>query len=127
QHSTKTSRITKLDTETRTYMERGYSEDFRTVKLVVRPDSSRSNGPIAFAVGERIVVSRAWYRPETHLGRSILAHELAHIVHKRRGVGRPVASGSLVEAEAHAAAATVMAGGRFNCVFADHPARPPVD
>ena len=81
-HSVRAVRSTRLDRETRLLMEHGLGEDFHRVTLSVREGAG---GPVAYTVGEHIVISARWYRPDTWLGRFVLAHELAHVVQKRRG------------------------------------------
>jgi hypothetical protein len=43
-------------------------------------DTARNVGARAFAVGHDIGFARGEYAPETHTGRRLLAHELAHVV-----------------------------------------------
>jgi hypothetical protein len=102
-------------------MEHGLGEDFHRVTLSVREGAG---GPVAYTVGEHIVISARWYRPDTWLGRFVLAHELAHVVQKRRGSSSAVGSCAepcpdAVEAEAHTAAVAVTSDGRFACALAD--------
>jgi hypothetical protein len=109
-------------------MERGFGEDFGTVTLSVRPNARGPDGAAAWTVGEHIYLAGEWYQPDTAAGRRVLAHELAHVVQKRRPApGRPAGGGAariLIEAEAHAAAAVVTSGGRFICSVADRPEEP---
>jgi Domain of unknown function (DUF4157) len=123
-----TGGVTSLDRETRSFMEHGFAEDFRTVIMHMERDTPDCSP--ARAIGEHIFISRNWYRPDTMLGRRILAHELAHVVQKRRGHAlrpgtrlRP-STDLLVEIEAHAAANVVCSGGLFKCETADPPERP---
>jgi hypothetical protein len=71
------------------------------------------------------VLGERWYRPDTTAGLYVLAHELAHVVQKRRGAtGCRSASAHALEAEAHAAAAAITQGKRFSCQLGDTPAAP---
>jgi len=117
----KSMRSSPLDRETRLFMEQGLEENFRQVRITVR---KHEGGPVAFVSGEHIVLAAGCYQPQSRLGKLVLAHELAHVVQKRRAVGRRVRSPrpaalSSLEAEAHRAAAVVAGGGRFRCVHAD--------
>src|SRR5262249_44649293 len=97
-------RTAPLDRETRSFMESGFGEDFRSVRVSGRRSGGR---PIACTVGEHIVFAAGWYRPQTWLGRLVLAHELAHVVQKRHGAEHPSlapVSARALETEAHAAA-----------------------
>lgn len=62
----------------------------------------------AFALGNDIVFNQDFYRPGTHAGRHLIAHELAHVV-QQRGGGAP--GGPAHEAAAHAAADAATRGG----------------
>jgi hypothetical protein len=125
QHSCKSGHDTKLDSQTRRLMERCFSEDFRRVDLSLLPDSSCPSRFKACTIGQRIFIARRYYQPDTALGRHILAHELAHVVQKRRGRDRSrdasIAAGPafLVEMEANMAAAVVGSGAEFACSLAD--------
>ncbi len=112
-------RTAPLDRETRSFMERGLGEDFRTVRVAVRRGRG---GPIACTFGEHIVFAAGCYRPDTLPGRLVLAHELAHVVQKRRGAkypSFPPVSARALEVEAHAAAVAIACGGRFRCALPD--------
>jgi hypothetical protein len=114
--------VTHLDRGTRLFMEHGFGEDFRDVTVAVYRGGDPP-GPPAWTIADRIHIAERWYAPETALGRHVLAHELAHVVQKRRPMaGQP--SRLAIEAEAQAAANRVGAGGRFTCSLADHPAQP---
>jgi hypothetical protein len=117
---------TKLDPHSRALMERGFGEDFESVTLSHRPDAWFPGGALACTVGEQIFVNGSRYRHGSALGRRVLAHELAHVVQKRRGRGLKETASSPgsrweLEAEADAASACVVSGGRFACERADEP------
>jgi hypothetical protein len=85
---------------------------------------------MACTVGDRIFVNRSTYRHGSAPGCHLLAHELAHVVQKRRRGRNQTGSAQAppprwrVESEAAAAAAAVAGGGCFTCVLADEPDRP---
>src|SRR4051794_39351875 len=121
---------TILDLQSRMFLEQGFGEDFGSVTLSSLPCGCFPEGAMACTVGDWVFVNQSTYRHGTALGRRVLAHELAHVVQKRRGGRAKTASASSpahrwrVEAEAAAAAECVESGGRFTCVIADEPDQP---
>ena len=72
-----------LEASTRTYFEPRFGHDFSRVRVHLNEDAARSTKAInalAYTVGTDIVFGRGLYRPETQVGRHLLAHELAHVV-----------------------------------------------
>jgi len=115
---------TALDSATRRAMESGFSHDFSTVRVHADEragTAARGLHARAFTVGTDVVFAPGAYRPRTAEGRRLVAHELAHVAQQDAGptgVARsPVARASgpdhPSEREADAAAAAVLAGGRF--------------
>lgn len=91
------------------FFERAYGQDFSQVRLHTGPDANafaRSLGAKAVTSHEDIAFAAGRYAPESLPGRTLLAHELAHVVQQRQG-GASDAS----EARAGAAANQVAAGG----------------
>jgi hypothetical protein len=111
-------------------MERSFGEDFGLVTLTSRPNSWFPVGAMACTVGEQIFVNRSTYRHGSELGRRVLAHELAHVVQKRRGAElRSISAWAAparwrLEAEAELASECVLRDGRFTCTVADVPDAP---
>jgi len=72
-----------LDTDVRAFMEPRFGYDFGHVRIHTDRDaatSARVVGAHAYTVGEKIVFGEGRYRPATADGRSLLAHELTHVV-----------------------------------------------
>ena len=82
----------------RRLMESGFGEDFSSVRIhtgAAASESAKSVNAHAYTVGEAIVFQDGLYRPETEVGRRMLAHELAHVVQQRQGpvAGAPAPGG----------------------------------
>ncbi len=123
-----------LDAPTRADMEARFGTDFSDVRVhtgEAAHSSAKSVGAHAYTTGSNIVFQRGTYDPESTAGRTMLAHELTHVVQQRsgpvdgtptgRGVPgerpvRPVRAGGLRECRAHrrpAVADGEYAGGRI--------------
>jgi Domain of unknown function (DUF4157) len=75
-----------LDPSTRSFMEPRFGRDFSNVRVHTDPAataSARSVNALAFTVGNNIVFGAGQYSPSTSHGRSLVAHELAHVVQQR--------------------------------------------
>ena len=77
-----------LDRKTREFMEPRFEHNFSQV--IVHSDdkaalSARAVNALAYTVGNSIVFDRGQYSSETHSGRSLLAHELAHVIQQTSG------------------------------------------
>lgn len=104
-----------IEPEPRALMESGFQHDFRHVRVFADHRASQvvdSVGARAVTVGSSILFGSGQYAPHTPAGRSLLAHELAHVVQASgSGAGR---SGrcdeAAVEADADRAAGAVLAG-----------------
>jgi hypothetical protein len=72
-----------LDTATRSYFEPRFSQDFSQVRTHTDTragESAKAVGAHAYTVGNRMVFAPHQLQPESESGRSLLAHELAHVV-----------------------------------------------
>lgn len=129
-----------MEPEVRAWMESCFGHDFSRVRVHTdrdAADAAREMDAHALARGEHVYFARGLYRPSTHEGRRLLAHELTHTLQQppdsprpvvqRRGAGG-IATG-LLEAEAETAARRVAAGERVPpgsvSVAARHLRRPP--
>ncbi len=98
-----------LSSEHRAFFERGFGQDFSQVRVHTDPGAgafARSMHAKAVASGEDIAFAPGRFAPDTAQGRTLLAHELAHVVQQRQG-GASDAS----ERRASSAAQTVAEGG----------------
>ena len=72
-----------LDSSTRAFMEPRFGHDFGNVRVhfdARAAASARSVNALAYTVGHDIVFSHGAFAPDDPSGRSLLAHELAHVV-----------------------------------------------
>lgn len=72
-----------LDTDTRAFMEPRFDRDFGHVRVHTGTQAAMSAhavNALAFTIGSDIVFGQEQYAPGTLSGRSLLAHELAHVV-----------------------------------------------
>lgn len=69
-----------LDATTRSFFESRFGHDFSRVRVHTDDAAAASVRAHAFTVGERIIFAANQYRPTTHEGRRLLAHELTHVV-----------------------------------------------
>jgi uncharacterized protein DUF4157 len=122
-----------LDPDVRGAMETGFGCDFADVRVHAdarAAASARAVGARAYTVGPHVVFGSGGYAPATQPGRTLLAHELAHVVQQRRGPARVPEHGGLevgpphsadeaqAEAEAAAVAARATADGPLPAVRA---------
>ena len=76
-----------LDEATRAFMERRFGFDFGEVRLhtdAPAAESARAIHALAYTVGNRIVWGSGQYQPDSDHGRSLLAHELTHVVQQNQ-------------------------------------------
>lgn len=69
-------------------MEQGIGHDFSRVRVhtgELATRSAQSVNALAYTVGDDIVFGRGQYAPGTSMGRSLIAHELAHVVQQTAG------------------------------------------
>jgi hypothetical protein len=72
-----------LDKEARVLMERRFGHDFSRVRTHTNCRAAESASAIdasAYTVGHHVVFASGRFKPESHEGGSLLAHELAHVV-----------------------------------------------
>ena len=70
----------------RTELETGFGRDLGQVRVHDGPLAERAASTLqarAFALGPHLVFGAGQYRPETPLGRGLLAHEVAHVLQTR--------------------------------------------
>jgi hypothetical protein len=103
-----------LEGSARSEMERSFGRDFGDVRIHDGPAAARSAaqaGAGAYALGDHIVFGSGFYAPHSPGGRSILAHELAHVAQQSGGAASGGGSTAAAEAEAHRASASIRNGG----------------
>jgi hypothetical protein len=77
-----------MDADTRADMETRFGTDFSDVRVhtgSAAHESARSVGAHAYTVGHDVVFQRDRYDPASAEGRTMLAHELTHVVQQRSG------------------------------------------
>jgi hypothetical protein len=77
-----------LDRETRGFFEPRFNADFSGVRLHTDGAAAESAGSVnatAYTVGEHIAFQAGRYDPVSPGGRSLLAHELTHVLQNRKG------------------------------------------
>jgi hypothetical protein len=83
-----------LDATTREFFEPRFGQNFSRVRVHTDDRSSgsaRSIGALAYTVGSDIVFASGRYAPGTDSGRSLLAHELTHVMQQSQGARTNVA------------------------------------
>jgi Domain of unknown function (DUF4157) len=109
---------TPLDASTRGRMEAAFGHDFSRVRLHTDPAAASLSARLnahAFTVGNDVAFASGAYQPDTVLGDTLLAHELAHVVQQEQTPGVPAggpAPGTLEEDADESAAAAVAAALR---------------
>ncbi len=92
-------------------LEHAFSADLSDVRVHVAPDVARARGTEAVTMGRDVYLARPMPL-DAPAGRTVLAHEMAHVVQQRRG-GTTAAAGTgdaTLEAEAGRVAEDVVAG-----------------
>jgi hypothetical protein len=77
-----------LDPDTRADMEGRFGTDFSQVRVHTdgaAHESAKAVGAHAYTVGHNVVFQRDRYDPASPAGRTMLAHELTHVVQQRSG------------------------------------------
>ncbi|MGH4010361.1 MAG: eCIS core domain-containing protein [Pseudonocardiaceae bacterium] len=111
-----------LDQTTAAFMEPRFGHDFSRVRVHIDATSgptAQDHGMRAFTVGHDIVFGRGMFAPETHEGRRLLAHELAHVVQADAAIAhssRPASTVSALEREARDVAAAVHGAGNIPAI-----------
>ncbi len=75
-----------LDSSTRSFMESRFGHDFGGVRVHTdarAQESARAVGALAYTVGRDLVFAAGQYAPGTSAHRSLLAHELTHVMQQR--------------------------------------------
>lgn len=90
-----------LDRDTRSFMESRLGHDFGRVRLHLddtAADSAEAVNAVAFTIGRDIAFGRGQYEPSSDRGRSLLAHELTHVIQQENApkLGRDVPRGNPV-------------------------------
>lgn len=111
-----------LDADTRGFFEPRFGHDFSHVRVHTDANAAESTNAmnaVAYAVGHNLVFGKGQYSPETHAGRRLVAHELAHSIQQgpqalnNTFVQREMAAGDPeVEQEVIGAGATVQAAAQ---------------
>ena len=75
-----------LDAATRAFMEPRFGHDFSQVRVhsgAAAEQSARDVNAHAYTAGHNIVFAAGRFAPQTHDGRRLIAHELAHVVQQK--------------------------------------------
>jgi uncharacterized membrane protein YgcG len=75
-----------LEPEARKFMEVRFGYDFSRVRIHENSEASQASRAIAaraYTVGSDIVFGAGQYRPNSHGGRQLIAHELTHVLQQR--------------------------------------------
>lgn len=106
-----------LDPAIRAFMEPRFGHDFSQVRIHQNRaaiESARELKALAYTVGKSLIFGARQYAPETSAGRSLIAHELAHVVQQQGGQSggpRPLAADdSSAERNADGLADAALAG-----------------
>lgn len=92
-----------LDSNVKGEMESGFGADFSSVRVHNDAEASKMSSDInaqAFTTGNDIYFNEGKYQPDSSSGKSLLAHELTHVIQQNGGtneVARKSAAGELVE------------------------------
>lgn len=124
-HDVLRSSAPPLDAQTRGFMEPRFGHNFSGVRVHTGSLAARSAEAVeahAFTVGNDIVFAAGRFAPSTPEGRTLLAHELAHVV--QQGAAPPAHS-PLVESVAATRPATPSHGLELRRQPAPGPAGPP--
>jgi hypothetical protein len=81
-----------LEPATRTFMESRFAQDFRQVKVHIdtkAAESARAVNALAYTVGHNVVFGENQFSPYTISGKTLLAHELVHVLQQRGSDKKP--------------------------------------
>src|SRR2546430_17395987 len=84
-----------LDAETRSLMEPRFGHDFSQVRVHTdekAAESAQAVNALAYTVGRDVVFGKGQYVPRTTEGKSLLAHELTHVVQQREASSSPMST-----------------------------------
>jgi len=79
-----------LDSSTLSYMESRFGRDFSQVRIHNDSVSTSKINAQAFTKGNNIVFGQGKYQPGTHSGKSLLAHELTHVIQQSENKGKVI-------------------------------------
>jgi DNA/RNA endonuclease G (NUC1) len=99
-----------LDARTRSFMESRFGQNFSDVQVHANAPAGASALSIdagAYTIGKHIVFGPEFYSPETAKGRTVLAHELAHVVQQTHNFSGDSAVNATHENEANRVAAEI--------------------
>lgn len=77
-----------LDLSTRSFMEGRFDHDFTGVRVhtdAQAAESARAVNALAYTSGHDVVFAEGQYTPTTSTGRTLIAHELAHVAQQQAG------------------------------------------
>lgn len=80
-----------LDPAARTFMESRFGHDFSQVRIHTdsrASASARATDAAAYTSANHVVFAEGRYQPNTHSGRHLLAHELAHVIQQGASASR---------------------------------------
>lgn len=83
----------RVDSATRAFFEPRFNHDFSKVRVHTGGDAiqmSESIGAAAFTYGNDIYFNNGQYKPESRIGKHILAHELTHTLQQKNSVQKKV-------------------------------------
>jgi len=111
-----------LDAATRAFMEPRLGHDLAAVRVHTdqrAADSARAVQAQAYTVGQDVVFADHKFERSTEAGRELLAHELAHSIQQRQGIGSPPVDDrrSPHEESARAAARSIAQGHAAHTVM----------
>ncbi len=80
-----------MDTSTRTFMESRFGHDFGHVRVhndSLAHQSSKDIKALAYAHDNHLVFGAGQYQPNTYSGKTLIAHELTHVLQQGKGIRR---------------------------------------
>jgi hypothetical protein len=86
-----------LDTGVRTFMESRFGADFSGVRIHTDARAAESAAAVnanAYTVGQHVAFGEGRYAPGSGTGRSLLAHELTHVLQQPKANSRPFSIGT---------------------------------
>lgn len=95
---------TPLDLESRAFFEPRFGRDFGDVRVHAGAQAgaaTRSINARAFTLGRNVAFAAGEYDPRSERGRSLMAHELAHVVQQRAQRGAPGLQARVVDDDEH--------------------------
>ena len=93
-----------LDLQTRSFFEPRFGADFGHVRIhagAQAENSARAVNALAYTSGRDVVFGAGQYQPGTDKGKSLLAHELTHVVQQEADAVRPAGGLRLISAPGH--------------------------